>query len=160
MRAKEQLLSESQSIAHIGSWSWDLTSGTSVFQWSPETYRLYGVSPGTFTPSSQTLLSLIHADDRAAMQAWFGACLAGNEPPALEFRTILPDGSIRWVEGYGSLTEYGGRPAIQVVCVEDHVVVTAYRNRDFRGLRPRGFRGKRRTTACDRNCRIPLVACN
>ena len=49
---------------------------------------------------------------------------------------------------------------IQVVCAEDHVVVTAYRNRDFRGLRPRGFRGKRRSGEYDRNCRTPLLACN
>ena len=29
---------------------------------------------------------------------------------------------------------------IHVVCAEDDVVVTAYRNRDFRGLRPRSYR--------------------
>jgi hypothetical protein len=33
---------------------------------------------------------------------------------------------------------------IQVVCVEDDVVVTAYRNRDFSGLRPRRPRQKGR----------------
>ena len=53
-----------------------------------------------------------------------------------------------------------GYEGIQVVCVEDHVVVTAYRNRDFRGLRPRGFRGKRYSGVGDRNCRTPLVTCN
>ena len=38
----------------------------------------------------ETLLGLIHPDDRAAMQAWIGACLAGEEPPDLEFRVDLP----------------------------------------------------------------------
>ena len=67
----------------------------------------------------------------------------------------------REVERFGK-REVGlkGYEGIQVVCVEDHVVVTAYRNRDFRGLRPRGFRGKRRPGEGDRNCRTPLVACN
>ena len=32
---------------------------------------------------------------------------------------------------------------IQVVCAEDDVVVTAYRNKDFKGLRPRNFRKRR-----------------
>lgn len=32
---------------------------------------------------------------------------------------------------------------IQVVCVENDVVVTAYRNQDFRGLRPPSFRRRR-----------------
>ena len=67
----------------------------------------------------------------------------------------------REVERFGEtgvdLKNYEG---VQVVCVEDHVVVTAYRNRDFRGLRPQGFRRKRRLGRCDRNCRTPLVACN
>ena len=67
----------------------------------------------------------------------------------------------REVEGFGK-REVGlkGYEGIQVVCVEDHVVVTAYRNRDFRGLRPRGFQRKRRLGWCDKNCRTPLVACN
>jgi PAS domain S-box-containing protein len=103
LRAKEHLLSESQSVAHVGSWSWDLTTNTSVLQWSPETYRLHGVSPDTFVPSGETLLSLIHVDDRAAMQTWLGACLAGEEPPPVEFRACLPDGSVRYLHGHGSL---------------------------------------------------------
>jgi hypothetical protein len=39
------------------------------------------------------------------------------------------------------LTCYEG---IQVVCAEDDVVVTAYRNKDFTGLRPRNLRKGRR----------------
>jgi hypothetical protein len=49
---------------------------------------------------------------------------------------------------------------IQVVCAENDVVVTAYRNRDFRGLRPSGFHRKRRLRVCDRNCRIYLPTWN
>jgi len=41
------------------------------------------------------------------------------------------------------LSSYEG---IQVVCAEDDVVVTAYRNRDFSGLRPRNGRSGRRCT--------------
>jgi PAS domain S-box-containing protein len=103
LRAKEQLLSESQSVAHVGSWSWDVASGTSVLQWSPETYRLHGVSPDTFVPSAETLLGLIHRDDRVAMQKWIGACLAGEAPPALEFRACLPGGGVRYLYGSGNL---------------------------------------------------------
>jgi len=39
------------------------------------------------------------------------------------------------------LSEYEG---IQVVCAQGDVVVTAYRNRDFSGLRPRRPRGRSR----------------
>ena len=103
LREKERLLSESQGIAHIGSWSWDLTTGAGVLQWSPETYHLHGVSPDTFVPSGETLLSLIYVDDRLAMQTWLSACLAGEEPRPLEFRALLPDGGVRYIQAHGSL---------------------------------------------------------
>jgi PAS domain S-box-containing protein len=121
LRAKEHLLSESQSIAHIGSWSWDLASGTSVLQWSPETYRLHGVSPDTFVPSGETLPSLIHQDDRASMQAWLGACLAGEAPPALEFRALLPDGGIRYVYAHGSLVRDAENKPIRMVGIAQDI---------------------------------------
>jgi len=101
LRAKEDLLSESQRIAHVGSWECIVQSGASAMVWTQETYRVFGVSPDTFVPSAETFLRLIHPDDRAAMQAWMSACLAGLEPPDLEFRIRLPDGSIRIINGRG-----------------------------------------------------------
>ncbi|MDP2997607.1 MAG: PAS domain S-box protein, partial [Bryobacterales bacterium] len=121
LRAKEHLLSESQRIAHVGSWSWDLTNGISALQWSPETYRLHGVSPDTFVPSAETFLSLIHPDDRSSMQAWLGACLAGEEPPGLEFRTNLPDGSVRYIHGYGNLVRDAENKPIRMVGVAQDI---------------------------------------
>ncbi len=101
LRAKENVLSESQSAAHVGSWSWDLAAGK--LTWTSETYRLHGVSPDTFVPSRETLLGLIHEDDQAAMQAWLAACLAGQAPPALEFRALQPDGGVRKLHALGNL---------------------------------------------------------
>jgi PAS domain S-box-containing protein len=103
LRAKENTLSESQRIAHVGSWSWDLPIGTAVCAWTPETYRIFGVSQDTFVPSAETFPSVIHPDDRAAMQAWTSACLAGEEPPDLEFRGSLQDGGVRYILGRGHL---------------------------------------------------------
>lgn len=97
---KFQLL-ESQRIAHIGSWHFDLSSGN--LSWSEETYRIYGVSPDTFIPSVESFTSLIHPEDRSSMQAWITSCAAGNKPDLLEFRVIRPDGKLRTLSGYGEL---------------------------------------------------------
>jgi PAS domain S-box-containing protein len=101
LRESENLLSESQCIAHVGSWGWDLATDAMV--WTPELYRVFGVSADTFVPSGKALLSVIHAGDRAAMQAWIVACGAGEEPPALEFRVNLDGGGVRYVHGRGNL---------------------------------------------------------
>ena len=100
LHEKEQILSESQRIAHIGSWLYDITG---QILWSDETYNIYGVSPDNFTPNAESFLNLIHPDDRPAMQAWINACLAGEKPGELEFRSIMPDGTVRFISGCGEL---------------------------------------------------------
>lgn len=98
---KQRLLSESQQIALIGSWSWDLA--TQAISWSEETYRLYGVSPVNFALNPDSFLNLIHPEDRAAMLAWIDNCVAGNNPGDLVFRVVPPQGEIRVLNGRGIL---------------------------------------------------------
>jgi diguanylate cyclase (GGDEF)-like protein/PAS domain S-box-containing protein len=98
---KEQLLSESQRIAHIGSWRVDIASQN--FTWSEETYRIYQVGPDNFEHTFDSFMQLIHPEDRQAMQTWVNSCLTGKEPSPLQFRTLLPDASIRILEGQGVL---------------------------------------------------------
>jgi signal transduction histidine kinase len=49
----------------------------------------------------ESLFGLIHPDDRPALQAWMAACAAGEKPCPLEFRILLPDGTIRFIRGDG-----------------------------------------------------------
>jgi len=49
------------------------------------------------------------------MQAWMGACLAGREPPDLEFRVNLQDGSVRYVLGRGHLVRDAENKPIRMV---------------------------------------------
>jgi PAS domain S-box-containing protein len=98
LREKEHMLSESQRLGHIGSWFGDLTGPLS---WSEETYRIYGVSPDTFFPTMQSLLGLIHPDDRPAVLDWQTCLAAGQKPGELEFRIKRPDGSISFIKRNG-----------------------------------------------------------
>ncbi|MBI5385310.1 MAG: PAS domain S-box protein [Verrucomicrobia bacterium] len=117
LREKEHLLSESQRMAHIGSWIFYF-DGRII--WSEETYRLYGVSPDTFTPNPDSFLNLIHPDDRPAMQAWIVACQAGRKPGELQFRCVLPDGTIRFINGRGELVvDVANRPAYLAGTAQD-----------------------------------------
>ena len=117
LREKEKLLSESQRIAHIGGWSWDLRG---PIDWTVETYRIYGVSPETFIPTVESLVNLLHPEDRPAMQRWLTACAAGEKPGDLEFRAISPDGAVRFLSGRGSLErDAENRPVRMVGTAQD-----------------------------------------
>ena len=100
LRRKEYLLSESQRLCHIGSFLFEL-SGT--IQWSDEVYRIFGVLPDTFTPTMEFLLGLIHPGDQQSMQDWNAACAAGEKPGPLDYRINRPDGTMRYVRGWGEV---------------------------------------------------------
>jgi len=114
---KELLLSESQRIANIGGWSWAFTG---PIQWTDETYRLYGVSPETFTPTIEALVNLVHPEDRPLLQEWVRACSAGEKPAELEFRCVWPDGTVRFLNGRGErMYDAGNRPTHIFGTVQD-----------------------------------------
>jgi diguanylate cyclase (GGDEF)-like protein/PAS domain S-box-containing protein len=111
LRQKEQLLSESQRLGRVGSWLFDMKGPIS---WSDEMYRLYGVSRDTFTPTPESLLGLIHPDDRPAMQAWIAACAAGEKPGELEYRVNMPDGATRVLNGRGEAVRDAGNKFVHM----------------------------------------------
>lgn len=94
-------LRDAQAIAHLGSWEYEFA--TDRVKWSDELYRIYGVNSETFVPNIENLMTLIHPEDRAAMQEWVAACASGQKPGKLEFRCVWPDGTIRYIEGQGEL---------------------------------------------------------
>jgi PAS domain S-box-containing protein len=49
LRRRETQLAEAQALAKLGSWEWDSHSGEE--QWSDEVFRIYGLEPGSRTPS-------------------------------------------------------------------------------------------------------------
>ncbi len=118
LRQSEAQLREMSAIAHVG--SWEIILPTWRITWTEETYRLYGVSPDTFTHTPEAFLQLLHPDDRDAMNAWIAACLAGDAPGDLEFQVPLPDGAVRVLGGHGHLVrDAAGRPARMVGTVQD-----------------------------------------
>jgi len=66
----------------------------------------------TMTP--EQVRDLIHPDDREMVWERGARRLAGhNEPVRYEFRMLCKDGSVKWLEAFTTLTQFGGKPAIQ-----------------------------------------------
>ena len=114
LQNKERVLSESQAIAHIGSWSVDLANNSILF--SEEMYKIFGVTHETFDHSIKALIALIHPDDRASLETWIVDCRNGMEPTYLDFRIIASDGIVRHIRGSGGLQYDELQNPLRIVC--------------------------------------------
>ncbi len=110
-------LSEAQSIAHIGSWEWDIRSD--AITWSDELYRVFGVEQGTTPLSYSPYLERVHPEDRARVDETVRQALADGQPFAVEHRLVRPDGSERVVSGRGRALFEGDEPVSMVGTAQD-----------------------------------------
>lgn len=94
-RANESALAESQRLAHIGSWSFDLATGVAV--WSAETYRIFGIDPDQPALVGAEFSALVHAEDREQYMRLIHNASRQAEGFDIEYRVTLPSGSVRWV---------------------------------------------------------------
>ena len=96
LRASQALLAQTQQLAKVGSWQFDLL--TETLTWSEETYRIFGLSPEDFTPSYEAFLDMVHPEDRAEVESTYAESLQkGKDPYEVDHRIILPQGEIRYL---------------------------------------------------------------
>ena len=86
-------------MAQLGSWTYDI--GTHRTQWSAETFRIYGVEPGSEPPSCWQLLTRLHSDDRRRVYTLLKRAVEAGEPYDTELRVVTPAGELRWVHARG-----------------------------------------------------------
>jgi PAS domain S-box-containing protein len=109
LRLSEARYALAQRAARIGSWDWDLLTGT--LSWSEIIEPMFGFAPGTFPGTFEAYLECVHPDDREAVQAAVKASLEGGTDYAIEHRVRLPDGGERRVEAWGDLVrDERGKP--------------------------------------------------
>jgi PAS domain S-box-containing protein len=88
-----RFLTESQRIAKIGSWQWDLENGTVV--WSEELFRIFGLPQQE--PSYALVNGLLHPDDVAFWEKSATCALRENRPFQIDCRIVRPDGTLTWI---------------------------------------------------------------
>ena len=109
LRESEASINLATSAANLGLWLWNIRDDK---LWVTEKWRtLFG-----FTESEpmnfRRLLEVVHPEDRERMQLIVQHMSEhGGIDHESEYRIIRPDGSIRWIAGYGSVElDEGGKP--------------------------------------------------
>ena len=101
-------LKTAQSIAHIGSWKWNILK--SEVTWSDEMFRIFGIDKNSYTGRlGDVITKVIHPDDLYIVLPENAANIASAP---FEYRIILPDGEIRniWAKTGEKITDEAGNP--------------------------------------------------
>jgi PAS domain S-box-containing protein len=98
LRRSEAYLSEGQRLSHTGSWARSVSTGDIFF--SPESFRIFGLDPGT-RMTLEILLSRIHPEDRPAMEQTIRTATHEASDFETDYRIIVENGSIRHIHVLG-----------------------------------------------------------
>ncbi|QOG23706.1 AAA family ATPase [Bradyrhizobium sp. SEMIA] len=94
----EEALSQAQRLSRTGNWIYDATTMRYLY-WSDESYRIWGFDPTQGLPSRQSMWERIHPGDRDRVWAAVQEAVLQKRDFISEFRLLLPDDTIKWVEG-------------------------------------------------------------
>jgi PAS domain S-box-containing protein len=98
LRESEEQLRFALDAANAGTWEVNLATGKLTI--SDRTLSFLGFSPGA-APRYRLALSRVHPEDRVGLDEALRRTLETGEPYTLEWRTLLPDGAVRWFESRG-----------------------------------------------------------
>lgn len=113
LREKERLLSESQRIGHVGSWSYDISTNT--LHCSDEMYRLLNISPFKFEGNIEGLLASVQSDDHIAVTEWIEELIRGGSPTKLDFRVIHERDEVRHIQGTGAPVRDASHQPVRII---------------------------------------------
>lgn len=109
LRENRERLTLAIEAGELGTWDWDLQSGE--IAWNDRHFWLQGYAIGEVPPSFEAWLARVHPDDRDTALALIDEAKATATTYSHEYRTVLPDGSIRWCAARGRfLYDDAGEP--------------------------------------------------
>ena len=118
LRESEERRSAALAASETGTFRWDL--GTNALDWDENLDRLFGLEPGHTARSLDAFIALVHPDDRSGVIERCVRCAGSGADFEMEFRTVRPDGTIRWLYDKGkTFLDGAGRPEYMTgACVD------------------------------------------
>jgi PAS domain S-box-containing protein len=95
LRRSEAYLAEAQRLSHTGTWAFNRTS---ALYWSEESYRIWGLDPLQGLPNKETVWQRVHPDDQGRAYDEVQEALRQKRDYAGEFRILLPDGTVKYLQ--------------------------------------------------------------
>ena len=96
---REHHLKLAMDAAELGTWDWDLGTGTLV--WDGHHERIFGFEPEEFNGTYADFERRIHPEDLPKLNRAMETALVSRDSFCQEFRVLWPDGSEHWIFGRG-----------------------------------------------------------
>ena len=119
LRRSEAYLAEAQRLSHTGT---SVFNATATLYWSEESYRIWGLDPAQGLPDRETVWQRIYPDDRDRVRGEVLEALRQNKEHVVEFRIVLPDGTVRHLASTGHPLPAADGEQVEIVAT--HVDVT------------------------------------
>jgi PAS domain S-box-containing protein len=114
-KRSEAWLAQAQRLSNTGTWVLDGTTKR-FLHWSDESYRIWGFDPLKGLPSRDDMWGRVHPEDRERVWEKVQEALREQRDFFDEFRILLPDGTVKYLES-NTFHEFSPLGAlIEVVC--------------------------------------------
>lgn len=113
-----EVLTQAQNVAHIGSWVYDLKSDR--IRLSEEVYRIFGIETDTKNMTLDKIRHCIHPDDIWKYERNLKSAIETGEYQPEVYRLMMPDRSIRYVSSMGKVDcDESGRTTRLIGVIQD-----------------------------------------
>ncbi|WP_129339322.1 SpoIIE family protein phosphatase [Cellulomonas endophytica] len=97
----------------VGSFDWDLVSGHLAFD--DQLLALFGFTRETFDGTIEAFEARLHPEDRERVRTAYSGALDQVTSYEAEYRVLLPDGAVRWIQARGRALPGAGGGAVRLV---------------------------------------------
>jgi PAS domain S-box-containing protein len=95
------LMRKVQQMAHLGSWTWTLSTGH--VEWSDELYHIYEKEKENYSPTFEAYIKFVHPEDREQVKTTLYSGLSELKEVAFEERVLLENGKIKFLQSWASV---------------------------------------------------------
>lgn len=115
VQASEERLKLALYVGELATWDWDIRTGEVI--WSNEHYRMQGYEVDEIRASNEAWLARVHPADRDSAKQKLDEAKNGGGFYAHDFRSLLPDGAVKWLSANGQFFYDDSGEAIRMIGV-------------------------------------------
>jgi PAS domain S-box-containing protein len=112
LRRSQAYLAEAQRLSNSGAFAFNAEKS---LYWSEQLYRIWGFDPQDGIPSRDVWWQRLHPDDRDGARQALQDALRGKQDFAMEYRIVLPDGTLKHLRTIGHPSYTAAGDLVEVV---------------------------------------------